>query len=295
MENKKRLIVTIDTEMDADIHWKKREPMAFSSVVEGIPCLLRPIWDAYSINPIYFVSPEVVEDPACCAVLKAEIARGAVIGAHLHPEYIEPERHSPNEVAAECFPCFGCDTDLEREKLRNLKRLIETKLGVTPIWYRAARFGADADTYGILEELGFRHDSSQTPGIDWSVKGGPNHRDCAPESARIPGTGLYEHPVTICGKRWGILGRLLPDNWLFYRWLRPTHMTCWEQKRLLRELNRSGRTELVMMFHSMEPMVNKTPYVRTGWMQRYYLWRLRETIAYARKLGYSTYELEDEI
>ena len=72
-------------------------------------------------------------------------------------------------------------------------------------------------------------------------------------------------------------------------------MTCWEQKRLLREMNRSGRTELVMMFHSMEPMVNKTPYVRTGWMQRYYLWRLRETIAYARKLGYSTYELENEI
>lgn len=29
--------------------------------------------------------------------------------------------------------------------------------------------------------------------------------------------------------------------------------------------------EGVMMFHGMEIMVNKTPYVRTWWMQKYYL------------------------
>ena len=41
-----------------------------------------------------------------------------------------------------------------------------------------------------------------------------------------------------------------------------------------------------MMFHSMEIMIDKTPYVRTKWMQKYYLWRLEKILQYADKKGY---------
>ena len=79
---KGNLYVTIDTEMDADIHWKKKQPAQFTSIIEGIPQFLRPIWDEYKINPIYFVSPEVVESDKCCQVLRNEMKKGAIIGAH---------------------------------------------------------------------------------------------------------------------------------------------------------------------------------------------------------------------
>lgn len=287
--------ITIDTEMDADAHWKKSWPPKYTSVCEGIPYLLRPIWNRYHVHPIYFVSPEVLYSDACCAVLKEEIKKGAVIGAHLHPEYIEPHSQWGEGIdkITPQFPNSACSTEEEYEKIADLTRLIEAKLGVKPVWYRGARFGADLDTIHSLDKLGYQYDSSVTPNIDWTGKGGPNHSK-APDSRyviasdnlyREGDSGIVEMPVTILGKRWGVIGRLLPDNWLFYQWLRPTHMTYLEMKRMVKRLQE--RNELVMMFHSMEIMINKTPYVRNRWMQRYYLWRLERILRYASKLGYS--------
>ena len=66
-------------------------------------------------------------------------------------------------------------------------------------------------------------------------------------------------------------------------------MTLLEEKHLIDELSRKGVENLVLMFHSMEIMINKTPYVRNKWMQKYYLWRLDKTIGYAKKKGYVSY------
>lgn len=289
-----RLYVTIDTEADADEHWKKSEPLQFKSVIYGIKRYLRPIWEQYGIHPIYFVSYEVLQDKKCCAVLKSEIKRGAIIGAHLHPEYVN-ETGATNCEGIHPFPCLYYDKSTEREKISRLTDEIVNKLGIRPIWYRAARFGADRETMDILEELGYKYDSSVTPGISWKDRGGPDHsrgtcgkyyisRDDYYNKA-LSEEGIVEYPVTIDGKRFGILGKLLPDNWLFYRWLRPSHMTYWEERKLIREQKEKGN-DLVMMFHSMELLVNKSPYVRNWIMQKYYIWRLKRTIAYALRRGY---------
>lgn len=288
----KRIIVTIDTEMDADIHWIKKHPRTYSSITEGIPKFYRPLWDEYMINPIYFVSPEILEDDLACNVIKNEIQKGALIGAHLHPDFIEPDETPRDAAPLEKFPCFGYSYEIEKEKIRNLKNKIERRLGVTPIWYRAARFGTDNDTIKILAELGFKHDSSFTPGINWTSKGGPDHSSVNAHVYKLEPYDILEHPITILGKRWGILGNILPDNWLFYRWLRPTHMTYMEEKRLIREMSEKKADELVMMFHSMEIMINKTPYVRTKLMQLYFIWRLKKTLSYVKKMGYESYKHE---
>ncbi len=297
----KRIFVTLDTEMDNDEHWGKHYPPEYSSVIEGIPQMLRPIWDKYNVHPIYFVSPEVLYDERCIDVLKSEVKKGAVIGAHLHPEYIEPDRIWGKEIESETakFPCYYYSEEIEKEKLINLTEMISEKLGVTPIWYRAARFGADINTIQILKELGYQYDSSVTPHIDWSTKGGPNHsnapvtgykisRKCLQEEAGSEAdfSGVIEKPVTIYGKRWGVIGHFLPDNWLFYRWLRPTHMTYCELKHVIRHMYKADVEEGVMMFHSMEIMINKTPYVRSRWMQKYFLWRLDRILKYAADMGY---------
>lgn len=298
----KKIYVTLDTEMDNDTHWGKHYPPEYSSVIEGIPQMLRPIWDKYQVHPIYFVSPEVLYDERCVAALKGEVEKGAVIGAHLHPEYIHPDRIWGKEIENETakYPCFDYSDEEEKEKLWNLTKLIQEKLGVTPIWYRAARFGADNKTIQILRELGYQYDSSVTPKINWKSKGGPDHSKAPVKAYRISReslqkeacggddfSGIIEKPVTIYGKRWGCIGRILPDNWLFYRWLRPTHMTYQELKHIVWRMNKDGLDEGVMMFHSMEIMVNKTPYVRTRWMQKYYLWRLDKILKYASGNGYN--------
>ncbi len=288
------LYVTIDTEPDCDTSWKRSSPLAFTSVTEGIPALLRPLWDRYSIKPIYYVSPEVVSDDACCAVLKSEIAKGSIIGAHLHSEYIEPHvtiLDPAGKVSAE-FPCYAHDTETEHGKIKNLTELIEKRLSCRPIWYRAARYGADLDTIRILHDLGYRYDSSVTPGIDWSGIGGPDHshaplqpywisrNDLYAAAEKNQSTGIMEYPVTVFGKRFGIMGRFLPDNWLFYNWLRPTHMTVWEQKRVIKEMTKLyGNPVLVLLFHSMEIMINKTPFVRNGLMQKRFLKNLEKIIS----------------
>lgn len=290
----KKLWITIDTEMDAGKHWEKSFPPQYTSVLQGIPQLLRPIWNKYNVHPVYFVSPEVLYSHECCNILRQEMKKGAVIGAHLHPEYIEPDsKWRENGISiSNQFSNSDYTLEIEYEKIKNLTELIEEKLGVRPIWYRAGRFGADIDTIYCLEKLGYLYDSSVTPDIDWTSKGGPNHSVAPKEPYRISEENFYsvgesniiEFPVTIQGKRWGIVGTILPDNWFFYRWLRPTHMTYLEMRILLRKLKK--RKILVMMFHSMEIMINKTPYVRNKFMQKYYLWRLEKTIKYAVRNGY---------
>lgn len=297
----KRIYVTLDTEMDSDKGWVKHYPAEYTSITEGIPQMLRPIWDKYKVHPIYFVSPEVLYDGACVEVLKTEIEKGAVIGAHLHPEYIEPDNifGEGMEKVKPQFPCLGYADEVEYEKLKKLTDLIEQKLLVKPIWYRAARFGADDATIRSLYRLGYQYDSSVTPGIDWSSKGGPNFQNGLSRTYRISKydickeaesdedfSGICEIPVTIGKKRWGIIGRFLPEHWLFYQWLRPTHMTYFELRHMLKQLDKNGMKENVLMFHSMEIMIHKTPYVRNKWMQKYYLWRLEGIIKYAVKMGY---------
>lgn len=295
-----RLIVTIDTEPDCDTAWRRSAPLTFSSVIDGIPRLLRPLWDRYNVKPIYFVSPEVVRDNGCCAVLKSEICSGAYIGTHLHSEYIEPDItiSDPAGTASSEFPCYAHKTEIEYEKIRNFTRMIETRLDFRPLWYRAARYGADLDTMKILAELGYLYDSSVTPGIDWSGIGGPDHtqgpvqpywissHDMYSGSVKSGSIGIMEYPVTILGKRFGLIGKFLPNNWLFYRWLRPTHMLAIEQRLMINRLIREFRDPvLVLLFHSMEIMINKTPFVRNRLMQRRLLSNLENIIAYCVNLS----------
>ena len=295
--NKKRIYITIDTEMDANLHWKKAWPPEYTSIYDGVVNFYRPLWDKYDAHPVYFLSPEILYDDECVRIFKKEVEKGAIIGAHLHPEYIEPDMHPEEgrQKKASEFPCSAYSTEIEQRKIENLTLLIEEKIGVRPVWYRAARFGADEDTYRILDGLGYKYDSSATPGISWADRGGIDYRNTSRYMYSIEGTGLTEMPVTLGGKRCGIFGKLLPDNWLFYKWLRPTHMTYLGMKLFLKEIMKKNKdsidnggdgSELVMMFHSMEIMIKKTPYVRWKWMQNYYLWRLEKIMKYAKKVGY---------
>lgn len=290
---KRFLCVTIDTEPDCDIHWRRSMPLSFDSVLFGIGAFLRPMWNRYDIKPVYFVSPEVVQNDDCCRVLREEIRSGAEIGAHLHSEYIEPERKSETiaGTTSKEYPCFAYTTEIESAKIQNLTGLIARKLAVRPVSYRAARYGADLDTIKCLEKLGYKVDSSVTPEIDWSYQDGPDHSRAPKQPYFISAEDYYaagtskvlEVPITISDKRFF----LLPDKWFFYRWLRPTHMSVTEMRILTKWfMKKYDNPVLTMMFHSMEPLPGKTPFVRSRLQQKLYLARLEEIIKYLREKAF---------
>jgi hypothetical protein len=292
--------VTIDTEPDCDIHWKRSKPLTFESVLIGIPQILRPIWNKYEIKPVYFVSPEVAENSECCKILKEEINLSAEIGSHLHSEYIGPDKKYEcfAGTSSKEFPCYAYSTETELEKIKNLTDIISNNLGVKPVSYRAARYGADLDTIKSLEKLGYKTDSSVTPQIDWSDRGGPDHSVAPIQPYFISKDNYYsagnskilEVPITISRKRFF----LLPDKWLFYRWLRPSHMTVAEMKALINEFVRSYDSPVLnMMFHSMEVIPRKTPFVRTRLGRKMYLSRLERILRYLRLKGFQSRTLQE--
>jgi hypothetical protein len=296
----KSLCITIDTEPDCDVHWMRSDPLTFESVLSGIGSLLRPIWDRYKIKPVYFISPEVIGDDDCCAALKIEMELGAEIGAHLHSEYIEPQKKYDTfaGTSSKQYPCFSCSTEIEFAKIRNLTELIAEKLGVRPVSYRAARYGADLDTIKSLEKLQYKVDSSVTPEIDWSSQNGPDHSKApkqpyfiSPDDYYLQGNSkILEVPITISRKR----APFLPNKWLFYRWLRPTHMTVTEMKMLANEFVAYHDTPVLnMMFHSMELVPKKTPFVRTGIGLKMYLSRLEKIIKYLTDKGFKSKTLSE--
>ncbi len=90
--------------------------------------------------------------------------------------------------------------EVESAKIKNLTELIENKLGVRPVSYRAARYGADLDTIKALEKLGYKVDSSVTPEISWQSQGGPDHSRAPKQPYFISADDYYS-----AGKS-GILG-----------------------------------------------------------------------------------------
>lgn len=64
--SERRIYVTLDTEMDANPHWKKAWPPEYSSIYVGIEKFYRPLWDKYDVHPIYFLSSEILLDERCC-------------------------------------------------------------------------------------------------------------------------------------------------------------------------------------------------------------------------------------
>jgi peptidoglycan/xylan/chitin deacetylase (PgdA/CDA1 family) len=292
--------VTVDTEPDCDVRWRRTSPLTFESILVGIGKTLRPIWDKYGVRPVYFISPEVAADRRCCEVIKEEIKRGAEVGTHLHSEYIGPVKtyHEAAGTVSNEFPCYAHDTDTEMAKIRNLTELIKTNLGAVPISYRAARYGTDLDTIKSLEKLGYKIDSSITPGIDWSGQGGPDHSR-APNQPYFISLGDYyksgkssilEVPITIARKRMFYL----PGKWFFYRWLRPSIMMVFEMKALIREFIKSYENPVLnMMFHSMEIIPKRTPFVRTEFGRKVLLSRLERILRYLRLKGFQSRTLRE--
>ncbi len=277
-----QLLVFIDTEEEFD--WQKN----FVSDARGVTAMkyqwrAQTIFDRYGVKPVYLVDYPVASQPAGYTPLREFFDDGhCEIGAHLHPWVTPPVEETVND--GNSFAC-NLPRDLERRKLSILKETIERNLGVAPTVYRAGRYGADAETRGLLEELGFLIDSSVLPWTDLRRVAGPDFRHFSPDPFWF-GTGgrLLEIPLTT-----GFLGLLHRFGKEVFPWiggphgvrlkataicararlldrirLSPEGVTIAEAKRLTRALVRRGEQKVfVLSYHSPSLDVGHTPYVRT--------------------------------
>ena len=316
---KPAVIVTIDTEEEG--LWSGQFSTS-NAPVENISAVpkFQKVCDDLGVTPTYLINSPVATDPEAVAVLK-DIANSdrCEIGAHIHPWNTPPVQGDYN--AFESYLC-NLPVEVQREKLGVVTRQIEDAFGIKPRSFRSGRYGLDGTGAALLEELGYRVDSSVCPFTDYSEDGGPDFRG-APFVPYWPAKDLRNR-----GER----GRLLevPVSFGFNRtgFERAERLHAWlarpgvRRLRLVGILDRLGIMQkikfspekgdanrlgalaraylrnrapcLVMMFHSSSLLPGNTPYVRSESELQAFLRTVRETLEYCMgTLGMSAMTLGD--
>jgi hypothetical protein len=286
------LIVTIDTEEEG--LWSDQFRPSGNTVknVRGVT-RFQQLCDSFAIRPTYLVDAPVVEDrQAAELLLEIERTGRCEIGAHMHPWCNPPlvELDGPQDS----FLCNLPGT-LKRDKLTWLTDAIAEKFGHNPTSFRAGRYALDDGVALILQELGYRADSSVIPFTDYSAEGGPNFEDSPttpfvlgsePDSIDADrtnrGQGVCEIPVSVgfsrtnferchslrklAQKPWlsncrmvGILDRLNIARRIKFS---PEQADARRMCQLASAFHRRRAPAVVMMLHSSSLAPGFSPYVR---------------------------------
>lgn len=174
-----RFMLFVDTEEEFD--WNA----PFSRTGHGVTALAgmargQAYFAAAGVRPVYVTDYPVVDCDAAAAMMGQWVADGAAdIGAHLHP-WVNPP-HVEDVNAANSYAGSLPET-VERAKLEALCRRIAERFGARPIAYRAGRYGVGPNSARLLEDAGFRLDSSVRSRFDYSPQLGPDF------------CGLPQHP-----------------------------------------------------------------------------------------------------
>ncbi|HKY82993.1 MAG TPA: polysaccharide deacetylase family protein [Sphingobium sp.] len=168
-----RFMLFVDTEEEFD--WNA----PFSRTGHGVTALAgmargQDYFAAAGVKPVYVTDYPVIDSDAAAAMMARWLADGAAdIGAHLHP-WVNPP-HVEEVTAANSYVGF-LPEPVERAKLEALCQRIEDRFGRRPIAYRAGRYGVGPNSARLLEEAGFRLDSSVRSRFDYSPQQGPDFR-----------------------------------------------------------------------------------------------------------------------
>jgi len=283
-------LATIDTECDHDPRWVRSKPLAFRSIIEGLPERLQPAFEAAAAVPTYLLTVEVMENPECARALRG-MGGTYEYGTHLHSAFIEPEKkfHDYAGVDSPDFQCH-CAPEIEYRKLEGLTRLFESRFGYRPRTFRAGRYGAGPNTIASLGRLGYRVDTSVTPHILWRHPDGDvDYRD-APEQPYFPAPGSLTLADTAAAG--GVLEIPVStrSRWLRGpRWLRPWFSSVARMKQVINyQLSRYADRRVVvlnMMFHSMEVIPKASPYPQSEGDVRRFLDDMSEIFAWSRRQG----------
>jgi hypothetical protein len=312
-----RLVVTIDTEED---NWGGYSDDLFG--VENIKKMLplQKLFDKFNVIPTYLVTHPVATQTESFNILKEILQRGKCeIGMHCHPWSTPPfeeERNPYNSMLC------NLPYDLQRKKMSILHEAITQHFGVVPISFRAGRWGFGVGIARILNQMGYKVDSSLLAFENWTDYGGPNCADVSPKAfiygkqeglQTNPQDQLLEVPATagfaqqnweLCNRAWsllggklmqklhvrGILGRLRVLNKI---WLSPETSSGSDMMRLTNTMMRQGYQIINMFFHSTALMAGFGPFVKTKEDEVQFLHRIEDFLAFTQRAGIESIRLSD--
>ena len=163
------IYVVMDTEEEFD--WAA--PFGRENVsVESVYDLHRghSIFRNYGIKPTYVVDYPIINNAAARQILQSWAQNDeCLVGAQLHPWVTPP--HEEVICPFNSYPC-NLDEDLERRKLELLTERITEVIEVRPQIYKAGRYGVDIGRENILDDLGYRVDTSVVPFRSYAGQGG---------------------------------------------------------------------------------------------------------------------------
>jgi hypothetical protein len=291
------MFVVVDTEAEFD--WGKPFARELTSV-SAMDDIERgqDVFDRYGLRPIYAIDYPVASQLRGFAKLRAIMERdGCEIGAHLHPWTTPPFEE---ELSARNSYPGNLDPALEDRKLAVLMEMIRENLGISPVFYKAGRYGFGPSTRLALERQGIKIDLSVLPGVDLRRQGGPDFRQLKPTLYRIAGTDLLSLPMTRSEvgvlpvmARLGGLAQSIPGGQHLHLpsvlarlriadtiTLTPEGVTANEQMRLIRAMLKRGCRQFVLHYHSPSLSPGNTPYATDQSGVRTVITRLEQVCRY---------------
>jgi len=294
-----RVLLTVDTEEEFD--W--RAP--FSDDDFGLRHVMRlqkfqEFCEGADISPVYLVDWPIATSQMAVDILRKAVKSGkAEIGIQLHP-WVNPPKEE--EINLRNSFAGNLDPDLERRKFERLRKQIEDRFGVSPMIYRAGRYGLGPNTSAILKDGGIAIDSSVRANFDYSEGLGPNYArhplypywvDSERQLLELPLTSIYWGMLRRQGqflfplvRKAPRLGGLLARLGLLERIsLTPEGVTAREALRAIDIAVDDGLPLIVLSFHSPSLEPGHTPYIRSeSELDEFYDW-FRRIYAYCDQLG----------
>lgn len=279
------LIVSVDTEEEGLWSGGYRVQGNTTHNLRGLE-RFQQVCEEHAVPPTYLVDAPVLDDYEAVQNLSHwQSQNRCEVGAHCHAWCTPPilsHKVSSKETYLSNLP-----PEIQHQKLAWLTTAIEKAMGKRPTSYRAGRYGFDAVSAEILNDLGYVADSSVLPMHDYRSHGGPNYL----EASRTPnryfgaesGKQLWEIPITAgfsSGKyesRRMLWKRLRNPPWRQLRLagvadrlgitrrvkLCPEGSNSKDLKRLVDRCYHDGLTVLVLMLHSSSLVKGCSPYVST--------------------------------
>lgn len=281
-------VIFVDTEEEFD--WEQplsRENVSVTAM-EGLPEAQRFFREAGAL-PVYMVDYPIVDNDRSAAIIREMHEQdGCEIGTQLHPWVNPPFQEEPDDG----YTSFtgNLPLDLQRAKLERLTARIEERVGQRPTLYRAGRYGIGRHSAGLLEEAGYRLDSSARALFDYSGEGGPDFSRFLTEpfwagSSRtlleLPLTSTFVGPLRRFGMQLFPLGDRIPlwrtvlarTRLLQRVSLTPEDYPLDLALEAIRRLIDDGMPVIGLSYHSPSIVPGHTPYVRDAAdLKAFYAW-----------------------
>ncbi len=153
-------ILTVDTEEEWDWANGFPKPPFSTHNIEEIPAF-QAFCSELGVAPTYFVDHAVASNHEHALILKEHLDKGECdIGAHLHPWATPPLKETVNEFNSHAI---NLPLALFDRKISELTSKLTSVFGQHPYSYRSGRWGINAEHLGILQQHGYRVDSSVRP------------------------------------------------------------------------------------------------------------------------------------